>query len=212
MLSDLLREPMNQAHTPAAENVAAWDRERGAAFDAFDEIAGNGSFPVRELRIANRLPFYAHYSPSAYVRKRATAILERLKRSSERDRYRALIIEFVRADTFVDPRVETDWQEGQRQSQTFIEGVAAEMLAALTDPREIVGDIEARMNEIRDVGLFGSPHLLFAEIQKLRPQLSMPWSKRSLTTAIPRCSPGCTRLSASSSYVIRRGARRWLLA
>jgi hypothetical protein len=73
LLTDLFREAMNQVTPPTADTVAAWDRERAMAFDTFDEIIASGTLPIRELRIAHDIPFYARNSPSAFVRQRAAA-------------------------------------------------------------------------------------------------------------------------------------------
>lgn len=185
LLADLLREPANQLGEPSVETVAAWDRERGLGLDVFDQIVDAGTLPIRELRIAHNLPFYARYSPSAYVRERASALLGRLGSSPGRDRYRVLMDEFLRADTFVDLRRERDWQEGERRRAAFVSTVAAEVLAATDVPDAIVADLRTRMAAIADAGLYASPRLLFAEIHRQRPDLGMSLVDAILETGDP---------------------------
>lgn len=182
MLGELMREPMNQWVTPSEETIAAWDRERNMAFDAFDNIIDAGTWPVRELRIANVLPWYARHSPSAVVRTRSGAILERLTPSAGRDRYRALIPEFLRFDTFVDVGADNAWNDGARLADEFVDATARELLAAYDDPAAMLDDLATRIGVIESAGIACTPQYLFASIDAL----NKPFSSRLLDVILAR--------------------------
>jgi hypothetical protein len=185
MLAELFREPMNQAAPPTDDVVAAWDRERTMVIDAYNRIIDAGAYAVRELRIAHEIAFYAKYSPSAIVRDGCQELLARLAPNPDRNRYRALISEFVRADTFIDARREHEWNLGDERRAFFITSVAAEMIASFAEVPALIADLRARSSVVDAAGLYASSRELLAEIVSQRPDLRQPFLDALLGAAEP---------------------------
>jgi len=163
LLGDLLRDPWNLVRPPTEQEQAAWDRERAVALDTFDAIIAAERWPLRSLRILDLIPWFANHSSSALVRDRATAALAKLQGPSARDRYRILLSEYLRFDSFAefDP---ADPNAGQQLIDEFTGKVSCEYLDSFPDPRELLADVGRHLAEIAETGSHGSAWRLFAAL------------------------------------------------
>jgi hypothetical protein len=185
LLVDLLRDPEHQVSEPTTEAVSSWDRERSLSFDALDEVVAAGTWPLRELRIANLLPFYATYGRSELVRTRATALLQQLASTTNRDRFRLLIDRFLTFDTFMDVRTEEP-AVGEERRANFVEKTTSSLLADHADATALLDDLAARLDAIERAGLSGSPWLAFWAIVRLRAERSDALGNAILERRDPR--------------------------
>ena len=159
-LTRLFRDPDYLRTEPTAEMIAAWDRERALAFDAFDAVVSADAWPVRELLIAHEVRFYADHGHSELTRQRAAALLERIGSTREGNRYRALIPGISKDLDFVNVHRE-DPSLGTGRRDLFLRQVADDFAESFPDPAVLLDDLARRRTVVQASRLDGTPHLIF---------------------------------------------------
>jgi hypothetical protein len=170
VLVGLLREPENQVAEPEAQTVAAWNRERGLALDALDEIVIAKAWPLRELRIATQLRWFSKHSPSDFVRSRTCATLDRIESGSDEDRYRTLIPEFLRPEFFADLQKSADFQTAWRAQKDLISRTVDEWFAGSSDAAAFLEDLATRAEAAARAGLSATSRYVFAALASAHPE------------------------------------------
>jgi hypothetical protein len=165
LLASVLADPTNLPRLPTAQEREAWDREAAMAFEVFDELIANGTYPLRSLRMLGILPWHARYARSEFVRTNATRVLQRIDGDPEVSRFRALTPEFTRFDSFVDvATVENAFGEAERIGGEFFSRVAADYCERNSEPAPLLGDVEARLERCAVAGIQASPQTLFGAL------------------------------------------------
>jgi hypothetical protein len=158
LLGELLPDPRNLSQIPSKETSAPWERERARVLDIYERIVDEARYPLRELRIADVLPWHARNHRSDMVRSRANALLTTLSGRQDNQRYRILIPGYVSFHSFYD--LTGDAQKAQAALQEFVQEQTRDALR-FTHPAELLEDLVPRMDAIGDAGLRASPLDLF---------------------------------------------------